>query len=336
MAGADVVDRDPHAEPLQRRDDAARLGQVLQRLALGHFEHDLRQADRRLLEDLAHVLDDLFVGEMPRRQVEADLEMRPPAERRARLLADPPHQRAGQLDDQAARFGERDERRRRHDGAVGLAPADQHLGAAQPARADVDDRLVVGNELAGLERALDLGDRIVARRASASAARAPGSGSRAVRTRPSPSARRSPWLSTTLSRGSDDGRLQARSGSDCRVPLTRSSASAASSGGAPASLDQRAAARGHAGVGGERPAPAWKPWRRTVRTGSARQARSPRRCPAGAAGPSAPGDRRAESPRAARRCRPRRARRRSPCAARAGRRGRSTGCGRPARRSKAP
>ena len=46
--------------------------------------------------------------------------------------------------------------------AVGLAPADQHLGAAQPARPDVDDRLEVRHELACLERPLDLGDRIVA------------------------------------------------------------------------------------------------------------------------------------------------------------------------------
>ena len=34
--------------------------------------------------------------------------------------------------------------------AVGLAPADQDLGAAQLARADIDDRLVVRHEFAGL------------------------------------------------------------------------------------------------------------------------------------------------------------------------------------------
>jgi hypothetical protein len=40
--------------------------------------------------------------------------------------------------------------------------AHHHLRAAQPARADIDDRLEVRHELPGLERPLDLGDRIVA------------------------------------------------------------------------------------------------------------------------------------------------------------------------------
>ena len=41
MAGADVVDRDPAAEPLQRGDQAPGRRQVFDLLALGHFEHDL-------------------------------------------------------------------------------------------------------------------------------------------------------------------------------------------------------------------------------------------------------------------------------------------------------
>src|SRR4051794_19915298 len=93
-------------------------------------------------------------------QVEADLQMRPRTEYGAGLLTDPAHQRAGQFDDEAARLGQRYERSGRHDGAVGLAPADQHLRSAQLARADVDDRLIVWHELANLERALDLGNRI--------------------------------------------------------------------------------------------------------------------------------------------------------------------------------
>ena len=38
MAGADVVDRDLDAEPLQRGNDPPRLGEILDRLALGHLE----------------------------------------------------------------------------------------------------------------------------------------------------------------------------------------------------------------------------------------------------------------------------------------------------------
>ena len=65
----------------------------------------------------------------------------------------------------SAGFHQRDKRARRHQRAVGLAPAHQHFGAAQLAGADVDDRLIVRNELAGIERLLDLGEG-VARRAA--------------------------------------------------------------------------------------------------------------------------------------------------------------------------
>ena len=45
----------------------------------------------------------------------------------------------------------------------GFSPAHQDFGAAQLAGADIDDRLVVGHEFAGLERAFDLGHRIAGR-----------------------------------------------------------------------------------------------------------------------------------------------------------------------------
>ena len=45
--------------------------------------------------------------------------------------------------------------------AVAFLPAHQHLGAAQPSVGDVDDRLIIGNELAAPQCALDLGHRIV-------------------------------------------------------------------------------------------------------------------------------------------------------------------------------
>ena len=61
MTGADVVDRDLAAELLQRRDHVPRHVEILERLALGDLEHDLRQADRRSGEDLADLLDDRFV-----------------------------------------------------------------------------------------------------------------------------------------------------------------------------------------------------------------------------------------------------------------------------------
>ena len=130
MAGADVVDRHLAAELLQRRDDAPRHVEILERLALGHLEHDLRQADRRAGEDLAHLLDDLFVGEVTRGQVEAELDARPQPEHRRRA-----RQRAAIISARViSRIRPEDSASgmnigRRDDGAVGLAPAHQHLGA---------------------------------------------------------------------------------------------------------------------------------------------------------------------------------------------------------------
>ena len=43
VAGADIVDGDAHAQTLQRGDDLARLGEILDRVAFGHLKDDLRQ-----------------------------------------------------------------------------------------------------------------------------------------------------------------------------------------------------------------------------------------------------------------------------------------------------
>ena len=163
VPGADIVDPDMHAEPLQRGDHAARHGEVFERLALGDFEQHLVSAIGDPREDRADILDDRLVDEVARRQIEADLELRPCADRRAGLDTDAPHQGARQRDDQPGRLGERDELHRRHECPVGLAPAHQHFGADHARGREIDDRLVVGNELAVLDCALELIDRIAAR-----------------------------------------------------------------------------------------------------------------------------------------------------------------------------
>ena len=85
------------------------------------------------------------------------------ADRRARLVAHAPHQGARQLDDQPARFGERNEVDRRHQRSVRLAPAHQHFGAHHPRSREIDDRLVIRNELAVIDRARKLVGRVAAR-----------------------------------------------------------------------------------------------------------------------------------------------------------------------------
>ena len=152
MAGADVVDRNLDTEPLECSNNSPRLGEILERLTLGHLEHDLGELQQRMLENLADVVDDLLAGEMTSRQVEANLEMRPHSEHGARILTDATHQRSRHLDDEATRLRERNKCGGRHDSAVGLAPTDQHLRSAQSAGTDVNDRLEIRHELAGLHR----------------------------------------------------------------------------------------------------------------------------------------------------------------------------------------
>ncbi len=138
------------------------FGEVLDRVALGQFQHHLRQFDRRVGKDLAHVLDDALVAEQLAGEIERHFQGRAAADGRARLGADAPHQVARHVADQPARFRQWNEGARQHQRAIRFSPAHQHFRAAQLAGADIHDRLVIGHEFAGRQRALDLGHRIVA------------------------------------------------------------------------------------------------------------------------------------------------------------------------------
>src|SRR6202008_2430373 len=58
VAGADVVDGDAHAQSLQSCNDLTGFREILDRVALGHFQHDLRKLDQRICEDVAYIIDD--------------------------------------------------------------------------------------------------------------------------------------------------------------------------------------------------------------------------------------------------------------------------------------
>ena len=111
-------------------------------------------------QDVAHLVDDLGTRELTRRQVHGHVERRLHRElalqldRVAARLAEHP---AADRDDQPGLLGERDELERLHDAAVGVDPADQRFDAGDPARVQLDHRLVVQDELVVLERALQVG-----------------------------------------------------------------------------------------------------------------------------------------------------------------------------------
>ncbi len=77
----------------------------------------------------------------------------PGAELAARLRDDPPTHR----DDEPGLLRDRDELGRREQPTARMVPPDERLEAEGPARAEVDDRLVVEDELAALERPPQVG-----------------------------------------------------------------------------------------------------------------------------------------------------------------------------------
>ncbi len=94
------------------------------------------------------------MGELARREVDVDAQgdavavgLTPGAGLAYRLLQDP----AAQRDDQAGVFGERDEAVGAQDAVLRVQPADEGLGAAHAAVAEVDQRLVLDEELVAVQ-----------------------------------------------------------------------------------------------------------------------------------------------------------------------------------------
>ena len=101
VAGPDVIDGDAHAKPLESRDGLPCRGEIFDRVALGHFQHHLR--DRRAGKNFPHVLDDSLVAKQLTGEIERDLECRPAADRATCFGANPPHHIAGYFADQSTR-----------------------------------------------------------------------------------------------------------------------------------------------------------------------------------------------------------------------------------------
>ena len=104
-------------------------------------------------EDLADLLDEIGLGELTGRQVDAHHELRfgqrvHPA---PRLAAGRFQHPAPDRDDQPGLLGERNERQRRDEAARRVLPADERLEPDDPVGSEVHDRLVVEPQLVALE-----------------------------------------------------------------------------------------------------------------------------------------------------------------------------------------
>ena len=156
VAGAEVVDRDRDAELLQAPERAERDVGVLHGERLGDLELEQPRRQPGFLERLRHHLGELRIVELPRREVDRDLQ--------AALGADEGRPAAGfaqhpfaDLEDQAALLGDLDELARRHQAALGMLPAHQRLVADHFAALRLDDALVVQPQLALADGAAQIG-----------------------------------------------------------------------------------------------------------------------------------------------------------------------------------
>ena len=151
VAGPEVVDRDPDPGIAQVLQLLARRGAVLEHRGLGHLEDDLGRVDAGLPDDRQDLVDEVGLGQLPGRDVDADREpvrpdeLVPPAHLAAGLAEHP----AADLEDRIRLLGDPDEVVGADPAALGMVPADERLDADHPSRRDLDDRLVLEHELAG-------------------------------------------------------------------------------------------------------------------------------------------------------------------------------------------
>jgi hypothetical protein len=73
VSGAEVVDRQPHADVLQFPQVVVHPLVAAQQHALGQFEHERPGFQTRLAEDLAHQVDKAGIAELTGRHVHADI-----------------------------------------------------------------------------------------------------------------------------------------------------------------------------------------------------------------------------------------------------------------------
>ena len=143
VAGAEVVDRQLHAEPRQRFQAQQRLAGVLHQDRLGQLQLEQCGGRPAARQRRGHAVDEVGLLELQRRDVDRDRQRHAraaPARRLAHRLAEHP---VAERDDETRFLGHRDESRRRHLAQLGVAPAQQRLGADDGVAVDVDLRLVV-------------------------------------------------------------------------------------------------------------------------------------------------------------------------------------------------
>jgi len=148
VAGAEVVDGKGDAEPGEQVDLTGGLGEVTHHCGLGDLHAEEMRIDVVCGEGFEDVGGEVWTGDLERRDVDVNAYgwealLSPASGLCAKLVEDP----VAEGDDEAAFFGDCDERGGRDETALGMAKADQGLEGVELA-ADGVHRLIVKLEAA--------------------------------------------------------------------------------------------------------------------------------------------------------------------------------------------
>ena len=146
----EIVERDPHAGLLQRREDVARERDIVRHRMLGDIDDQPLGGEVALGQDGEEARHQIFVIELARRQIDRQRHVRRPVARReARFAQDA----IGHQVDDALVAGDGDEACGPEQPARRVVPARQRLEPRQLPVAQAEDGLEIGPDLAGGERA---------------------------------------------------------------------------------------------------------------------------------------------------------------------------------------
>ncbi len=146
VAGAEVVDREPHAERGQRLQAQHRVLRILDQDRFGEFELEQPRRQSGFAHCVRHAVDEARLLELQRRDVHGDRHFGAARAPHGSLGYGTLEHPVADRDDEAAFLGHRDELARRDFAQLRIAPTDQRLGADDAAGTELDLRLVVQAE----------------------------------------------------------------------------------------------------------------------------------------------------------------------------------------------
>ena len=148
IAGAEIVEREAHADRFQAQHREFRGLQIAEQRAFGEFEFQAVGVEVGFRKHAFDQLDEVGAAELQRRDVDGDGQPGPGAA----VEAGAPQHIFAELDDQPGVLGDRNELRRRDRADRRMVPARQRLDADDIVAAGVDDRLIGRGQLAALDR----------------------------------------------------------------------------------------------------------------------------------------------------------------------------------------